>query len=105
MTVNTKRMNEIPVPKVGELFTEALHEHHIAPIAQDDIPEDDKQKIDLAQENFIDFVEYTYPKYKTEPFHRDVADTLDKVVSGEIKDNPGFSSHTNYTDFLIRKVK
>ena len=27
------------------------------------------------------------------------------VVSGEIKDNPGFSSHLNYTDFLIRQIK
>ena len=27
------------------------------------------------------------------------------VVSGEIKDNPSFSSHNNYTDFFIRKIK
>jgi hypothetical protein len=27
-------------------------------------------------------------------------DGLEIIVSGEIKDNPAYSSHTNYTDFL-----
>ena len=27
------------------------------------------------------------------------------IVSGQIKDNPGFSSHNNYTDFFITKIK
>lgn len=35
--------------------------------------------------SFIDFVEYTFPRYKTDPFHRDVAKHLDEVVSGEVK--------------------
>jgi hypothetical protein len=28
-------------------------------------------------------------------------DNLEVIVSGEIKDNPAYSSHTNYTDFYI----
>lgn len=31
-------------------------------------------------------------------------DGLEIIVSGEIKDNPAFSSHTNYTDFYITEI-
>ncbi len=31
-------------------------------------------------------------------------DGLGIIVSGEIKDNPAFSSHTNYTDFYITEI-
>jgi hypothetical protein len=32
-------------------------------------------------------------------------DALEVIVSGEVKENPGYSSHTNYTDFFITKIK
>lgn len=31
-------------------------------------------------------------------------DSLEVKVSGEVKDNPAFSSHTNYTDFYITEI-
>lgn len=37
-----------------------------------------------ARSTLLSFTEYTYPTYKAEHFHHFVADTLDKVVSGEI---------------------
>lgn len=36
-----------------------------------------------AESNFIDFVQYTFPTYKADPFHISVAGELDKVVTGE----------------------
>jgi hypothetical protein len=36
-----------------------------------------------------------------EPFQ---IDGLEAIVSGEIKDNPSYSSHTNYTDFYITEL-
>ena len=47
------------------------------------------------------------PIYLLLPCNLPVADKEDgkKVkVSGEVKDNPAFSSHTNYTDFFILKI-
>lgn len=38
-----------------------------------------------ATERLIDFTTYTFPTYIAEPAHHLIADTLDRVVSGEIK--------------------
>lgn len=46
--------------------------------------EHDRRIID-ARSNLIDFVQFTYPHYTVDPFHRLLAATLDRVMRGEIK--------------------
>jgi len=41
-------------------------------------------RAEIARRSLLNFTNFTYPTYKAEPFHRFVAETLDKVVSGEI---------------------
>lgn len=36
--------------------------------------------------------------------HQYKVDNQNVIVSGEIKENPGFSSHNNYTTFYINKI-
>jgi predicted phage terminase large subunit-like protein len=38
-----------------------------------------------ARRRFLDFVRYVYMGYQADPFHELVADTLDRVVGGEVK--------------------
>ena len=42
-------------------------------------------KIQLAQNNLLDFTRYTFPKYQVNWHHRLLANKLDKVVTGEVK--------------------
>ncbi len=30
---------------------------------------------------------------------------LDVIVSGHVKENPGYSSHNNYTDFFVKEIR
>ncbi len=32
-------------------------------------------------------------------------DGLDVIVSGQVRDNPAYSSHINYTDFFVTEIK
>lgn len=35
----------------------------------------------LARKRMINFIQYTFPRYKTDPFHESVCDTIDRVVN------------------------
>jgi predicted phage terminase large subunit-like protein len=54
----------------------------IAQVADPPVPSDPvlAAKVRIAQTSLIDFTEHTYPTYKTEEFHRHLAQTIQKVV-------------------------
>lgn len=76
---------DIARPKIGEKMASLVNDRFIAGLDDQHFDPEDRKKIEAGRVSFIDMVEYTYPTYKTEPFHRDVAVTLDEVVNGDIK--------------------
>lgn len=84
MTKKKKKAAEIQPPVIGDAMGGILEEHLIDGL-EAEVPAERAEKALLAAENYIDFVEYTFPKYKTEEFHRSVAHQLGRVTKGEIK--------------------
>ena len=44
-----------------------------------------KRDRDDARSHLLDFTNYTFPQYKADPAHELIAETLDRVVKGEVK--------------------
>jgi predicted phage terminase large subunit-like protein len=76
-------MAHIPagVPKISDKLASILDEHYLMELEESKFDDSAREKIDLARHSVIDFVEYTFPGYKTELFHRHVASELDRVVN------------------------
>jgi len=58
-------------------------------------------KIDSAYPYLLDTIYLLLPCNLPGQFK---VDNQKVLVSGEIKENPGYSSHNNYTDFYINKI-
>ncbi|MCK5066438.1 MAG: hypothetical protein KAR16_03320 [Bacteroidales bacterium] len=52
--------------------------------------------------NLLDSIHFLKPCNLEEKYR---IDDLEVIVSGEVKENPPYSSHNNYTDFFITKIK
>ena len=57
--------------------------------------------IETDSERLMETIHLLLPCNLQEQFKED---GLEVRVSGEVKENPGYSSHTNYTDFFITKI-
>lgn len=46
--------------------------------------EDEVYSRELARNNLLDFITYTYPQYQPEPFHIQLCENLERVITGDI---------------------
>ena len=60
------------------------------------------QGIDVNSENLMDTIYTLNPTNLPDKYK---ADSLPVIVSGNIKENPPWSSHNNYTDFEITNIE
>lgn len=48
-------------------------------------PPESDEDLNKARENLLDFTKFTFKTYRADPVHKLIAETLDKVIDGEIK--------------------